>query len=89
MGEAKQFLGEIENSETKVIESVMERLAGLEELLLIVEDAALSAKIKNEMSELHQQCNNWWKTLLVSHGWVVNPNTRWEIDYQENKVWLY
>ena len=66
MEEAKQFLGEIENSETKVIESVMERLAGLEELLLIVEDAALSAKIKNEMLELHQQCNNWWKTLLFS-----------------------
>ena len=41
MEEAKQFLGEIENSETKVIESVMERLAGLEELVLIVEDAAL------------------------------------------------
>ena len=89
MGEAKQFLGEIENSETKVIESVMERLAGLEELLLIVENAALSAKIKNEMLELHQQCNNWWKTLLVSHGWDVNPNTRWEVDYQENKVWIY
>ena len=89
MEEAKQFLGEIENSETKVIESVMERLAGLEELLLIVEDAALSAKIKNEMLELHQQCNNWWKTLLVSQDWDVNPNTRWEVDYQENKVWIY
>lgn len=89
MEEAKQFLGKIENSETKVIESVMERLAGLEELLLIVEDAALSAKIKNEMSELHQQCNKWWKTLLVNHSWVVNPNTRWEVDYQENKVWIY
>ena len=89
MGEAKQFLGEIEISETKVIESVMERLAGLEELLLIAEDVALSDKIKNEMSELHQQSDKWWKTLIASHGWDVNPDTHWEVDCQENKVWIY
>ena len=89
MEEIKQYLGQIKASESHEIEPVIERLAGLEELLLIAEDVALSDKIKNEMLELHQQCNNWWKTLLVSHGWVVNPNTRWEVDYQENKVWIY
>lgn len=89
MEETKQYLGQIKASESHEIEPVIERLAGLEELLLIAEDVALSNKIKNEMSELHQQSDNWWKTLIASHGWDVNPDTQWEVDCQENKVWIY
>lgn len=89
MEEAKQYLGVIEASESHAIEPVIERLAGLEELLLIVEDIALSDKIKNEISELHQKCDKWWKALIASHGWDVAPDTHWDVDYQENKVWVY
>lgn len=85
----KQYLGEIEASESQEIEPIIERLAGLEELLLIVKDVALSDRIKNEMSELHQQCDKWWKALIANHGWEVNPDTLWDVDYQENKVWIY
>ena len=46
-------------------------------------------KIKKEMSELCQQCDKWWKTLIASHGWDINPDTHWEVDCQENKVWIY
>ena len=89
MEETRQYLGEIKTSESHEIEPVIERLAGLEELLLIVEDVALSDKIKKEMSELCQQCDKWWKTLIASHGWDINPDTHWEVDFQENKVWIY
>ena len=89
MEATKQYLGQIKASESHEIEPVIERLAGLEELLLIAEDVALSDKIKNEMSELHQQLDKWWKTLIASHGWDVNPDTHWEVDCQENKVWIY
>lgn len=89
MEETKQYLGEIEASESHEIEPVIERLAGLEELLLIVEDVALSYKIKNEMSELHQQCDKWWKTLIANHGWDVNIGTHWKVDCQDNIVWIY
>lgn len=88
MEESKQYLGEIEPNESHQIEPIIERIAGLEELLLIVEDANLSNKIKNEMVELHQQCDEWWKKLIVRHGWEVAPDTHWEVDYVENKVWI-
>ena len=81
MEETKQYLGEIKASEFHEIEPVIERLAGLEELLLIAEDVALSDKSKNEMSELHQQSDKWWKTLIASHGWDVNLDKHWEVDY--------
>ena len=89
MEEIRQYLGEIKTSESHEIEPVVERFAGLEELLFIVEDVALSDKIRNEMSELRQKCDKWWKTLIASHGWDVNPDTHWEVDCQENKVWIY
>ena len=89
MEEIRQYLGEIKTSESHEIEPVIERLAGLEELLLIAEDVALLDKIKNEMSELHQQSDKWWKTLIASHGWDGKPDTHWEVDCQENKVWIY
>ena len=41
MEEIRQYLGEIKTSESHEIEPVIERLAGLEELLLIAEDVAL------------------------------------------------
>lgn len=88
MEESKQYLGEIDSSESREIEPIIERLAGLEELLLIVVDETLSDKIKNEMSGLRQQCGEWWKKLIVIHGWKVAPDTHWEVDYIENKIWI-
>lgn len=87
MEESKRYLGEIASSESHAIEPIIERIAGLEELLLIVEDDTLSDKIKNEMVELRQKCDEWWKKLIVIHGWEVAPDTHWEVDYVENKVW--
>lgn len=89
MEEIKQYLGQIKASESHEIEPVIERLAGLDELLLIVEDVELSDKIKNEIYELHRKCDKWWNTLIVRYGWNVTPDTHWEVDYQENKVWIY
>lgn len=88
MEESKQYLGEIEPSESREIEPIIERIAGLEELLLIVEDDTLSDKIKNEMEELRLKCDEWWKTLIGNHEWNVAPDTHWEVDYVENKVWI-
>lgn len=88
MEKTKQYLGEIEPSESCEIEPVIERLAGLEELLLIVVDETLSDKIKNEMAELRQKYDKWWQKLIVNHRWDVAPGTHWEVDYVENKVWI-
>lgn len=88
MEESKQYIGEIDSSEVHAIEPIIERLAGLEELLLIVEDDTLSDKIKSEMTELRQKCNEWWSTLIANHGWNVAHDTHWEVDYVDNKVWI-
>lgn len=88
MQETKQYLGEIDPSESREIEPIIERIAGLEELLLIVDDSTLSVKIKNEMAELRQKCDEWWKKLIKIHGWEVATNTHWEVDYVENKIWI-
>lgn len=86
MEESKQYIGEIDSSEAHAIEPIIERLAGLEELLLIVEEETLSDKIKNEMIELRLKCDEWWSTLIVNHKWNVAHDVHWEVDYVENKV---
>lgn len=88
MEKAQTLLGIIDSKESQEIEPIVERLAGLEELLLIVEDIALSEKIKTEMVELRKKCNEWWETIVFNHGWIVEPDVCWEVDYQENKVWI-
>lgn len=88
MEESKRYLGDIESFESCEIEPIIERLAGLEELLFIVEDTALSDKINNEKIELRQKCDVWWNTLIANHGWNVNCDAHWEVDYVENKVWI-
>lgn len=89
MEETRKYLGEIQTSESQEIEPVIERLAGLEELLLIVEDVALADKIKNEISQLQQQSDKWWESLILRHGWDTHPDTHWKVDCQENVVWIY
>lgn len=88
MEESKQYLGEIEPSESREIEPIIERIAGLEELLLIVEDTTLSDKIKTEMIELRLKCDEWWSTLIANHKWNVAHYVHWEVDYVDNKVWI-
>lgn len=88
MEEAKQYLGKIELSESREIELIVERLAGLEELLLIVDEASLSEKIRKEMDGLEKQCKKWWKDTVAHHNWNVSPDVHWVVDYQENKVWI-
>lgn len=88
MEESKQYLGEIEPHESHEIEPIIERIAGLEELLLIVVNKTLSDKIKNEKTELQLKCDEWWKSIVFNHKWNVEQNTHWEVDYVENKVWI-
>lgn len=80
-------LGSIDKVESKEIEPIVERIAGLEELLLIVEEDTLSYKINKELSELNHAKMEWWKRIAASYGW--NVDTHWTIDYQENKIWIF
>lgn len=88
MEKAQTLLGSIDSTESQKIEPIVERLAGLEELLLIVEDASLSEKIKKEMDELEKQCKEWWKDTVARHNWDVSRDVHWVVDCQENKVWI-
>lgn len=88
MEKAQTLLGGIDSKESQEIEPIVERLAGLEELLLIVEDASLSEKIKKEMEGLEKLCKEWWKDTVARHNWDVSCDVHWAVDCQENKVWI-
>ena len=88
MEESKQYLGEIEPSESREIEPIIERIAGLEELLVMGEGTVVSDNRESDMGGLRQRGDEWGKKLIVIHGWEVAPDTHWEVDYVENKVWI-
>ena len=88
METAQTLLGSIDSKESQEIEPIVERLAGLEELLLIVEDASLSEKIRKEMDALEKQSKEWWKDTVARHNWNVSRDVHWVVDCQENKVWI-
>ena len=81
-------LGSIDEVESKEIEPIVERIAGLEELLLIVEDESLALKINEELTELNKYRLEWWQRIVKSHGWNVDTNINWSVDYQDNKIWI-
>ena len=82
-------LGSIDEVESKEIEPIVERIAGLEELLLIVEDESLALKINEELTELNKYRLEWWQRIVKSHGWNVDTNINWSVDYQDNKIWIF
>ena len=81
-------LGSIDEVESKEIEPIVERISGLEELLLIVEDESLALKINEEVTELNKYRLEWWQRIVKSHGWNVDTNINWSVDYQDNKIWI-
>lgn len=81
-------LGSIDEVESKEIEPIVERISGLEELLLIVEDESLALKINEELTELNKYRLEWWQRIVKSHGWNVDTNINWSVDYQDNKIWI-
>lgn len=88
MAEQKIFLGHISRSEAADIEPKIERLAGLEELLMIVENDELATNIINEIKSLKAECMSWWGQITTQYYWNAEQTDTWEIDFSNDKVWL-
>ena len=81
-------IGVISREEAAQVERPLERLAGLEELLLIAEEENLAARILGEMETLRTTCEQWWAATCSRHHWQVVTDSDWEIDFENGKVWL-
>ena len=88
MAEQKIFLGNISKSEAADIEPKIERLAGLEELLMIVENDELAISINKEIESLKADCMSWWVQISTQYHWNTEKTDTWEIDFSNDKVWL-
>ena len=88
MAEEKIFLGYISKSEAADIEPKIERLAGLEELLMIVENNELTTSVNNEIESLKAECTSWWVQISTQYYWKTKRTDTWEIDFSNDKVWL-
>ena len=88
MAEEKIFLGYISKSEAADIEPKIERLAGLEELLMIVENNELTTSVNNEIESLKAECTSWWVQISTQYYWKTKQTDTWEIDFSNDKVWL-
>ena len=87
MEENRIYLGQVSDSEANEIEVTIERLNGLEELLLIVTEDALKRRITDEISQVESTYNSWWETISGEYEWVLPPESGWRIDLSDNKVW--
>lgn len=88
MAEEKIFLGYISKSEAADIEPKIERLASLEELLMIVENDELATSINKEIGSLKADCMSWWMRISTQYHWNTEKTDTWEIDFSNDKVWL-
>ena len=87
MAKARKLIGEISRTEADKVEPLVERLNGLEELLMIVWDKELSTKITYEISTLKEQCNTWWGEMASKYGWQELQAEEWELDSTTLSVW--
>ena len=87
MEKTRILIGKVSQSEAEDIEPVVERLNGLEELLMIVTDKELSMKIEKEMFDLKEQCDAWWKKMSSNYKWDVPLVKEWELDPKALCVW--
>lgn len=87
MEKTRKLIGKISQSEAEEIEPVVERLNGLEELLMIVTDKELSKKVEKEIFVLKEQCDAWWKEMSSNYKWDVPLAKEWELDSKALCVW--
>lgn len=83
-----EVLGEITIDESAEIEFIVERLAGLEELLKITKEKSLTERIKNEIAELDAYCQKWWNEITSKYGWKEKQECHWEVDYEGKTIWI-
>lgn len=88
MAKERLYLGKIKKVEAEGIELAIERLAGLEELLLIVTDETMACDINAEIVILREKCMKWWGKITNQYGWTEYLHKDWEINFMENKIWI-
>lgn len=81
------YLGKLTEDESSFIEPMIERLAGLEELLIIANNLDISSKINIEIKDLNIQCEDWFKKISSLKNWEYHQED-WEIDFIKKDVWL-
>lgn len=79
-------LGLVTKEEAQEVEPTIERIAGLEELLLIVEDTAMTQQIQDEIKCLKMKCDEWFKRVSSKYGWTLEDNGEWEINVMNREV---
>ncbi len=87
MEEQRIFLGNITKEETDAIEYILERLAGLEELQLIVENSVLEKKLQKEIQELKSASEEWWQKMCKKYNWNIDDTDEWEVDCSDSTFW--
>lgn len=86
MERQKISLGKISKEETLLIEPSIERIAGLEELILIIDDYNMRQKIMLEIESLREQCNTWWSCICKKYNWINIDICDWEINTITNEI---
>lgn len=82
-------VGEVTDVEKREIEYYFERSNGIEELLLILDTKdELYRKATEELNELKQQMEHWWRNMSLKYRWESSVESSWSIDFFTNNVFL-
>ena len=88
MQEHEIILGKVSENESEEIEYTLERLAGLEELLMIIDDEELKTTVKEEITMLRASSDSWWNKVSEKYGWDANGSDNWGINFLDRTVRL-
>lgn len=89
MEQRKKLITTLSENEVREIEPIIERLNGLEELLMIVTDEQMRDKVTDEIAVLKLQCNEWWNKMISQINWAEYMFCDWEIDFMSKRMWVY
>ena len=88
MADEKHYIGRIDVCDIREVEPLIERLAGLEELLLVDIDGELKQKIVLEVDEIKKQKRQWWIRSIAKYNWDCDSDSEWEIDFETGELWI-
>lgn len=86
----KKEIGNVTEQERDEIQALFERRNGLNELakILPADNSELYERLVKDMSETSARFQNWWNKMSDKYQWESAEDGRWEIDFNDCKIYL-
>ena len=92
----KEKVGSVTEEEKLEAEKLFERNMALNELVVTLNNPAISIverenlyeKVLNDIGKTKSNLQKWWNEMSIKYEWKSSPCGKWEIDFSSNDIYL-